>query len=41
VGVWVWTATTLVGIGATLMTKFGRLEPWFEGESAWDAGPAR
>jgi cytoskeletal protein CcmA (bactofilin family) len=40
-GVWVWTATTFVGIGATLMTKFGRLEPWFDSESAWDGGQAR
>jgi hypothetical protein len=30
VGVWVWTAATLIGMGATLSTKFGRREPWFE-----------
>lgn len=30
VGVWVWTAATLIGIGATLSTKFGRREVWFE-----------
>ena len=30
VGVWVWTAATLIGIGATLATKFGRREAWFE-----------
>jgi hypothetical protein len=30
VGVWVWTAATLIGIGAALTTKFGRQEPWFE-----------
>jgi hypothetical protein len=30
VGVWVWTAATLIGIGATLSTKFGRREAWFE-----------
>lgn len=30
VGVVVWTAITLVGIGATLITKFGRDEPWLE-----------
>jgi hypothetical protein len=30
VGVWVWTAATLIGIGASLSTKFGRQEPWFE-----------
>jgi hypothetical protein len=33
-GVWVWTAATLIGMGATLRSKFGRFEPWFEGESA-------
>ena len=30
VGVWVWTAATLIGIGATLSTKFGRRELWFD-----------
>ena len=30
VGVWTWTAATLIGIGAALSTKFGRREPWFE-----------
>lgn len=30
VGVWVWTAATLIGMGAALSTKFGRQEPWFE-----------
>ncbi|MDX1643834.1 MAG: hypothetical protein R3244_05690 [Thermoanaerobaculia bacterium] len=35
VGLWVWTVATLIGVGATLRTKFGRLEPWFqEGASA-------
>jgi hypothetical protein len=29
VGVWVWTMATLIGIGATLSTKFGRREAWF------------
>lgn len=33
-GVWVWTAATLVGMGAALRTKFGRFEPWFESESS-------
>jgi hypothetical protein len=28
-GVIVWTAATLLGVGATLTTKFGRREPWF------------
>ncbi len=31
VGVWVWTAATLIGVGAALTTKFGRQEPWFAG----------
>lgn len=30
VGIWVWTAATLIGMGAALTTKFGRQEPWFE-----------
>lgn len=30
IGVWTWTAASLIGIGATLATKFGRREPWFE-----------
>jgi len=34
VGSWVWTAATLIGIGATLETKFGRREPWFALEAA-------
>jgi hypothetical protein len=33
-GLWVWTAATLVGMGAALRTKFGRFEPWFELEEA-------
>jgi len=28
-GIWAWTAATLVGIGAALRTKFGRREAWF------------
>ncbi|MGE0641093.1 MAG: hypothetical protein AB7G12_00325 [Thermoanaerobaculia bacterium] len=31
-GIWVWTAASLVGIGAALRSKFGRYEPWFDGE---------
>jgi hypothetical protein len=34
VGVWAWTMATLIGIGATLTTKFGRREAWFEGSLA-------
>ena len=30
IGVWAWTAATLIGVGAALSTKFGRREPWFE-----------
>lgn len=30
VGLWVWTTATLIGIGATLSTKFGRRELWFD-----------
>lgn len=30
VGIWAWTAATLVGVGAALSTKFGRREPWFQ-----------
>jgi hypothetical protein len=30
VGIWSWTAASLIGIGAALSTKFGRREPWFE-----------
>lgn len=29
VGVWVWTVATLIGVGASLGTKFGRREAWF------------
>jgi hypothetical protein len=30
VGIWVWTIASLVGVGASLVTKFGRREPWFD-----------
>ena len=30
IGAWAWTAATLLGVGATLDTKFGRREPWFQ-----------
>ena len=29
-GLWVWTAASLIAVGASLRTKFGRREPWFE-----------
>jgi len=28
-GVWVWSAATFIGVGATLTTKFGSREPWY------------
>lgn len=34
VGVVSWTAATLLGIGATVMTKFGRGGPWFSADPA-------
>lgn len=30
VGLWVWSVATLIGVGASLATKFGRREPWFD-----------
>ena len=30
VGLWVWTAASLIGVGAALSSKFGRREPWFD-----------
>ncbi|HEX7182924.1 MAG TPA: polymer-forming cytoskeletal protein [Thermoanaerobaculia bacterium] len=30
IGIWTWTAATLIGVGAALSTKFGRREPWFD-----------
>ncbi len=32
VGLWVWSVASLMGVGATLATKFGRREPWFDPE---------
>lgn len=29
-GAWSWTVASLIGVGASLTTKFGRREPWFE-----------
>jgi|GEM_PF-143868 len=29
-GTWAWMIVSLIGVGATLSTKFGRREPWFE-----------
>lgn len=33
VGTWVWTAVSLIGVGAALVTKLGRREPWFGPEA--------
>lgn len=38
-GAVVWTVATLIGVGATLITKFGRHEPWFRVEEL-DLDPA-
>jgi len=39
VGTWSWTAATIVGVGASLTTKFGRREPWFETRSPVGMSP--
>lgn len=43
VGGWSWTVASLIGVGASLTTKFGRREPWFEASlrpsQALDARP--
>ncbi|MDH3253424.1 MAG: polymer-forming cytoskeletal protein [Acidobacteriota bacterium] len=39
-GMWVWTAASLLGIGATLMTKFGLQEPWLQGPMTQKRGLA-
>jgi hypothetical protein len=31
IGTWTWTVASLLGVGATLVTKFGKREPWIEG----------
>lgn len=30
VGAWIWTVATLIGVGASLASKFGRQEAWFQ-----------
>ena len=35
-GTWTWTAASLLGVGATLVTKFGRREPWLQGSLGVD-----
>ncbi len=34
VGAWAWTVASFIAVGASLTTKFGRREPWFEGVPA-------
>jgi hypothetical protein len=41
VGTWVWTVATLIAVGASLSTKFGRREPWFDLEPDLTRHPAR
>jgi len=36
-GVVGWTAATLIGVGATLLSKFGRGGPWFSPEIGAEA----
>ena len=33
-GLWVWTAASLIAVGGALSSKFGRREPWFSEQSA-------
>lgn len=40
-GTWVWTVATLIAVGASLSTKFGRREPWFDLEPDLTRHPAR
>jgi hypothetical protein len=30
IGTWVWTVATFIAVGASLSSKFGRREPWFD-----------
>jgi len=40
VGTWVWTVATFIAVGASLSTKFGRREPWFNLEPDLSRHPA-
>ncbi len=40
VGTWVWTVATFIAVGASLSTKFGRREPWFDLEPDLKHSPA-
>lgn len=33
IGTWIWTIASLIAVGVSLTTKFGRREPWFEAAS--------
>lgn len=39
-GTWVWTVASLIAVGASLTTKFGRQEPWFGPELVATSQPA-
>ena len=41
VGTWVWTVATFIAVGASLSTKFGRREPWFNLEPDLSHHPTR
>ena len=41
VGTWVWTVATFIAVGASLSTKFGRREPWFDLEPELPRHPVR
>jgi hypothetical protein len=40
-GAWIWTVATLIGVGATLTSKFGRQEAWFQIAELDRAAPRR
>ena len=40
VGLWVWTAASLIAVGATLRSKFGRREPWMQDAPAASFAPS-
>jgi hypothetical protein len=41
VGAWIWTVATLIGVGASLASKFGRQEDWFQIAELDRAAPRR
>lgn len=40
-GAWIWTVATLIGVGASLTSKFGRQEAWFQIAELDRAAPRR